>query len=47
MTNRTKRQYIWRFNLGDKDCCIELFKSTMSGKKSLVINGQEAFKKKQ
>ena len=37
---RTKKQYIWRFHLDDKDVTIELFASKLSGKKKVIVNGQ-------
>jgi hypothetical protein len=36
----TKKQYIWRFHLDDKDITIELFNSKLSGKKKIIVNGQ-------
>lgn len=35
----TKKQYIWRFRLDNKDYTIELFTSVLSGKKKILQNG--------
>ena len=37
---RSKKQFIWRFNLESKDHTVELFVSKMSSKKKVVVDGQ-------
>ena len=37
---RTKKQYIWRYQVDGKDVTVELFNSRMSGKKKIIVNGQ-------
>ena len=39
----TKKQYVWRFRLDNKDYTIELFTSVLSGKKKILQNGQVIF----
>ena len=39
----TKKQYVWRFRLDNKDFTIELFTSVLSGKKKILQNGQVIF----
>ena len=39
----TKKQYIWRFRLDQKDYTLELFTSVLSGKKKILQNGQVIF----
>lgn len=36
----TKKQYLWKFKLDGKDFAIEMFNSSLSGKKKILQNGQ-------
>ena len=38
--DRSKKLYIWKFNVDNKDYTIELYNSVVSGKKKVVQNGQ-------
>ena len=38
--SRTKKQYIWRFQIMGKDMTVELFNSTLSSKKKIMVNNQ-------
>lgn len=42
MWNNTssKKKYSWKFSIDDKDHTIELFVSSLSGKKKVVHNGR-------
>ena len=41
----TKKQYIWEFNLDDKDEKIEFFDSHLSLKRKVIVNGQIIYDK--
>ncbi len=36
----TKKLYIWKFSLDEREYTIELFNSVLSGKKKITQNGQ-------
>ena len=36
---RSKKQYIWRFKIGESYHTVELFNSKMSKKKKVMVNG--------
>jgi hypothetical protein len=44
---RTKKQYIWRYELAGKQHTTELFTSTLSGKKKVLQNDKKIFEDKQ
>lgn len=39
----TKKQYIWRFKLEGKEYTVEMFASTLSGKKKILQNGSTIY----
>lgn len=36
---RSKKRYTWKFNIDGSDYTIELFSSSLSGKKKVTLNG--------
>ena len=43
---RTKKRYIWRFVLDEKEHAIELYNSSLSGKKKILHNGRNIYEKR-
>ena len=43
---RSKKQFIWRLMLDDKEYNVELFSSKVSGKKKLLLNGSNLYEVK-
>jgi hypothetical protein len=37
---RTKRRYVWKFELDSETYTIEMFNSVLSGKKKVLLNGK-------